>query len=155
MKTKIVLAAGLLLLTLACDKATSTYSKLDADFESNRWLQADVKTHEFAITDDAKTYDLVLRFSHVYDYQFASVPMTITITAPSGQQEKKDILLQIKDGSGKQLGDCSGDVCDLEMNLKEKAQLEKGTYKVSLTHTFQGPYLPNVLGVGLDVRAAQ
>lgn len=150
MKAK-ALALFSLFLTTACEKV-GVYSKFDDNFESNRWVQSDVKTHEFTISDDAKSYDLVLRFSHVYDYQFASVPMVVKITDPSGKDDTSTIDLKIKDDTGKQLADCSGDVCDLEYKIKENVKLEKGTYKVTLSHSFQGPYLPNVLGVGLAVR---
>lgn len=155
MKIKVVLVAGLLFLTLACDKAGTIYSEYDRSFEANRWIPSDAKTHEFTIADDSKSYDLVLRFGHVYDYQFASIPLVVVITDPSAREEKMQLDLLIRDELGKQLADCSGDVCDLEMKLKEKTNLEKGTYKVTITQAFAGPYVPNVLGVGLDVRASQ
>jgi len=151
MKMKIFLILTTALLLIACEKV-GVYSKFDDNFESNRWVQSDAKLHEFNIADDSKVYDLVLCFSHVYDYQFASVPMAAEITDPSGKSEKVNFDLLIKDSSGKQLADCSGDVCDLEYKIKENVKLEKGTYKVTLSHSFQGPYLPNVLGVGLAVR---
>nr|WP_294938477.1 hypothetical protein [uncultured Flavobacterium sp.] len=154
MKAKALVLFSLLLLTAACEKG-GFYSKFDGDFDSNRWVQSDTKSHEFTITDDAKPYDLVLRFSHVYDYQFASVPMVIQITAPSGEVENAVIDLKIKDSSGKELGDCSGDICDLEFKIKDRTKLEKGKYKVILAHSFNGPYLPNVIGVGLDVRVSE
>ena len=155
MKAKTLLFFSLLFLSIACEKANSVYSKFDDGFESNRWIQSDAKTHEFTIADDTKPYDLVLRFSHVFDYQFASVPIVVQITDPSGKEKKSTIDLMIKDSSGKQVADCSGDVCDLEFKIRDKAKLEKGKYQVVLSHSFKGPYLPNVLGVGLDVRASE
>ncbi|MEW5677495.1 gliding motility lipoprotein GldH [Flavobacterium enshiense] len=142
---------GLLSFVTSCDK-TSVYSKMETDFESNRWTSDNTKTFDFAIEDDTKTYTLNLKFSHVYDYQYASVPLKITLTGPDGKEEQMDYELKIKDAAGKQLAECGGDVCDLIVPFKENVKLSKGTYKVTFAHAFQGPYLPNVLGVGLDVK---
>ena len=96
-------------------------------------------------------YDLTFRFSHVYDYQFDSVPIAFSIENPKGEKENFNIDLAIKDSSGKQLAECAGDVCDLKFKIKEKIKLTKGTYKVTVSQSFNGPYLPNVIGIGLDV----
>lgn len=139
----------------SCNDA-SLYSKFYDDFPSNRWATNHAKEFEFTIPEDSKSYDVFIKFSHVYDYQFESVPMKITIIDPTGKEEKCAIDLVLKDASGKDLADCSGDVCDLELKIKEKATLTKGNYKIIISHTFkQGPYLPNVLGVGLNVVKAQ
>ncbi len=150
MKKTILQLFGCFFLLISCNQS-DLFNKTYTDFESNRWLEQDVKTFEFTIDDESKSYQLKLLFSHVYDYQFKSVPIQVAITDPSGKEEKQTIDLQIKDDTGKQLADCSGDICDLFYVIKEKAPLQKGQYKVVLSHSFDGPYLPNVLGVGLTV----
>jgi gliding motility-associated lipoprotein GldH len=154
MKKATLLFVGFLFLLISC-KEKAVFDQFDTDFESNRWLEKDVKTYDFTIDDDAKLYTITFAFSHVYDYQFSSVPLNIKIVGPSGKEETMTIDLQIKDASGKQLADCSGDVCDLFYKIKEKTKLEKGAYKVTLSHSFTGPYLPNVIGVGLTVEEAK
>lgn len=154
MNIKTFLLVCVTTLLISCNKA-DVYSKLDKDFPHNRWEQTDAKTYEFTITDDTKLYDLIFRFSYVYDYQFSSVPLDFTITHPSGKEEKFSVNLQIKDSSGTELGDCIGDLCDLHHTIKEKAKLAKGNYKLKVSNSFHGPYLPNVFGVGLDVATAK
>ncbi|ESU29075.1 hypothetical protein FLJC2902T_11120 [Flavobacterium limnosediminis JC2902] len=154
MTIKTLFLISLTALLVSCNKA-DIYSKLDKDFSDNRWGQTDAKTYNFTITDDTKSYDLIFRFSHVYDYQFASVPLDFTITDPSGKKENFTVDLKIKDSSGKELGDCLGDICDLQFKIKEKTRLIKGNYKLTVSNTFPGPYLPNVLGVGLDVATVE
>lgn len=154
MKKATLLFAGFFFILVSCNKK-AVFDQFDTDFESNRWLEKDSKTYDFTIDDDSKLYNITLAFSHVYDYQFSSVPLNIKIVNPSGKEEPMTIDLQIKDASGKQLADCSGDVCDLFFKIKEKTKLQKGNYKVIVSHSFSGPYLPNVIGVGLKVEEAK
>ncbi len=151
---KAVLLFGLFFLAISCNKL-EIFNQFDDGFAKNRWPKTDVKTYEFTIDDETKLYNITFRFSHVYDYQFNSVPIHFTILNPKRDEQKKQTDLQIKDASGKELGECSVDFCDLNYMLEEKVQLQKGTYKVMVSHSFDGPYLPNVLGVGLKVEEAK
>ncbi|MGX7668825.1 gliding motility lipoprotein GldH family protein [Flavobacterium pedocola] len=154
MKAKAILFLSLLFVSVACDKS-SVYSKLDTDFENNRWTTENVKTHEFTIEDASKTYNLNLKFSHVYGYPYESAPLLIKIVGPDGKEEQLPFNLKIKDANGKQLADCSGDFCDLISPIKENVKLLKGKYTVTLSNALKGPYLPDVLGVGLEVEAVK
>lgn len=154
MKAKTLLFFSFIGLLFSCNNA-SVYSKFDDDFIDQRWEKGKEKAYDFSIADETKSYDIVFKFSHVYDYQFASVPIIITITDPSGKEEKETIDLKIKDDSGKQLADCVGDVCDLSFKIKENMKLTKGNYKITISHDFNGPYLPNVIGVGLTISAVE
>ncbi len=80
------------------------------------------------------------------------MPIEISIIDPAGKEEKLTVDLKIKDENGNQLAECSGDVCDLIYKIKDKTTLIKGNYKVVVSQAFdQFPYLPNVLGLGLNV----
>jgi len=150
MKKRIFLLFGLLFVVISCNKS-EVYSKFDDGSPENRWEQKDTKTYDFTIEDDTKLYNITFRFSHIYDYQFNSIPINFTIVNPKGETQIKQIDLQIKDTSGKEIAECSGDFCDLNYKLEENIKLTKGNYKIVVSHAFQGPYLPNVLGVGLKV----
>jgi len=150
MKKNIFLLFALFFVVISCNKL-EVYNQFDDGFAENRWQENDVKTYDFTIDDDSKLYNITFRFSHVYDYQFNSIPINFTIVNPNGEKQIKQIDLQIKDTSGKELAECSGDFCDLNYMLEENVKLSKGNYKIMVSHAFQGPYLPNVLGVGLKV----
>ena len=154
MKAKITLLFAALTLFVSCDKS-KLFSEFNTFGESNRWQKTDVEVYEFAVEDDSQQYDLTFRFSHVYDYQFDSVPINFTIEKPNGEKENFSIDLAIKDSSGKEIAECAGDVCDLKFKIKEKIKLEKGNYKVTISQNFNGPYLPNVIGIGLDVNSVK
>lgn len=151
---KILPLFGLFFLLISCNK-NEISNKFDDGFKENRWQKDDVKNYEFTVDDDSKLYNVTFMFSHVYDYQFGSVPLHFTIVDPKGNEQKKEIDLQLKDESGKDLGECSVDICDLKYNLEENVKLQKGNYKVIVSHSFDGPYLPNILGVGLKVEKVE
>jgi len=144
----------LLLFMASCDK-NQVYHKLDEDFTENRWQKNVVKEFDFEIEDAAPIYDFVLLFSHVSDYQFSSVPMKIRIEGPTGKAENIAIDLKIKEDNGKDIAECAGDYCDLKYTFKSKSKLEPGKYKIYVGHSFKGPYLPNVIGVGLNVQKSR
>ena len=151
MKTKIIFLVASIFTLISCSKEKANYSKFDLFPETHQWKQSDAKTFDFTIDNDSQSYDIVFKFSHVFDYQFNSVPINFVMETPDGKKEKFTIDLQIKDSSGKQLADCSGDVCDLTLAIKDNIKLAKGNYKITVTNSFKGPYLPNVIGVGLEV----
>lgn len=155
MKSKLFILLTLFALLISCSK-NGHYSSFETFSEDNRWNQSDSKVFNFDITNDNQSFAISFKFSHVYNYQFAEVPITFVIESPDGKIETLPIQLKIKDASGKQLADCSGDVCDLEYKIKEKTKLNKGSYKVTISQNFKGaPFLPNVIGIGLSVDAVK
>lgn len=127
------------------------FRRFDILPEDQRWQASDKKTYAFEIDNDAQFYNIIFQFSHIYDYPFSSIPLKVTIKSPDGKTEDIAIDLRIADDSGKQLAECSGDICDLYYKIKEKVKLQKGNYKITVSQAFKGPYLPNVIGFGLAV----
>jgi gliding motility-associated lipoprotein GldH len=149
MKKGFLLVFFVIPLLFSC--ADNHFRQFDILPEDQRWLASDKKAYEFEIENETQFYNIVFQFSHVYGYQFASIPLNVSIENPDGTNEEIAIDLKIAEDSGKQLADCSGDVCDLFYKIKEKMKLQKGRYKITISHNFKGPYLPNVIGVGLNV----
>ncbi len=149
MKTKFLFVFFIYSLLISCSDVH--FRRFDVLPEDQRWQSSDQKVYEFTIENEAQYYAVIFQFSHVYGYQFASIPLTISIENPNGKTEELHIDLKIADDSGEQLGDCSGDVCDLNYKIKARTKLQRGNYKISVSHTFKGPFLPNVIGVGLVV----
>jgi gliding motility-associated lipoprotein GldH len=150
MKPKFIFSIFAVFLLISCSEKTD-YNKFIKLPEDHRWLKSDSKIFEFTIDDDTKLYDVTFEFSHIYDYQFASVPIKIDVKNPSGEEEFHNIDFNIKDSKGKPLADCGGDICDMSMNVLEKTKLFKGKYQIKVSQDFNGPYLPNVIGVGIKV----
>ena len=154
MKTKTLILVSLVTVLISCSKQ-GQYNQFVDFGEENRWQKTDIKTFEFDVTDATPLYNLIFKFSHVYDYQFDSVPINFIIESPDAKKENIPINLIIKDNNQKQLAECSGDICDLNYKIKEKIKLIKGKYKITISHNFKGPYLPNVIGIGFKVESVK
>lgn len=153
MKIIRVVAVLMLVALSSCDQ-NSVYNKFDKNFEENRWQKTDVRTYEFEIVQGATPYNMDLHFSHIFGYQFPSVPLVVTIENSDKTITTKTIQLDLLDKEGKDKGDCAGDICDLYVTVFEGESLPVGKYKVAISHQFQGEYLPNILGLGIEVTTA-
>ena len=136
-------------LLISCNK-NQVYHQFDKNFEANRWKGTDIKTYEFTISEEKK-HDVIIEFSHVYDYDMASIPLVIKTKTPDGNVTTENLDLLIKDKAGKQIAECSGDICDLSYTYKASQTLVKGNYTITISNTFAFGFLPNVIGVGLTV----
>lgn len=135
-------------LFLSCNE-NIVISEFDGDFNNNRWLTSEVKSFHVALESDVENSNLQLHFSHIYDFQFQYVPFEVTITYPDGRKEVVPMNVKIKDDNGKDLADCSGDICDLHTIIKENVNFKKGKYTFQIKNGFNGQFLPNVLGIGI------
>ena len=149
MNLKGILLSFLLIFISCNDKVVS--NEFSTDFKNNRWLFNEKKAFSFSIENE-QIADLILHLGHIYDFQFASIPLQIAISYPDGHTEIMSIDLMIKNNQGKDIADCSGDICDLYYTFKNQETLEKGNYLVVITNKFSGVYLPNILGVGIQVK---
>lgn len=149
MKVKLILFILVFVIT-SCNK-NIIYDDFDSNFDSNRWDVTDVRVFEFDNVQSEGVCNLKLHIGHISGFQFKEVPIEVEITAPDGKSEVLTIIMKLIDESGKDIGDCSGDICDVFQNIKTFQNLEKGKYKVAVKSKFEGPYLPNVLGVGIVV----
>ncbi|NHN27555.1 gliding motility lipoprotein GldH [Flavobacterium jejuense] len=140
---------GVFCIFLSCDK-NRIYKEFDSNLENNRWNSNDSKEFSFVMKKE-EIVDVILHLGHIYDFQFASIPLQMAITYPDGHTELIPINLKLKNEEGKDLADCSGDICDLYYTVKNKVPLEKGNYLIVITNKFNGAYLPNILGVGIQI----
>jgi len=149
MKAKFVLITFLFTF-LSCNKS-KIHDDFDSSFDNNRWDATDVRVFEFENTQSEAVCDLKLHFGHISGFQFKEVPLEVEITSPDGKSEVLSVAMKLIDESGKDIGDCTGDICDVFQTIKTFQNLEKGKYKVAVKSKFTGPYLPNVLGVGIVI----
>ena len=140
-----------LALFVSCNKKV-VFKDTIKQFPENRWAASDVKTFDFTLKHDVEPAEIQLHFSHVFDPQYTTVPLSVTITNPSGEQENIFVNMQLKDGSGESLSECAGDVCDYTTTIKEGAKMAKGKYKITVQNKYEHEYLPNILAFGVSVK---
>jgi len=152
MKTKLFSVLFLTIVLTSCNEK-KIYGELNKDFPEQRWQKSDAKTFEFTIEQEARNYDVNVHFAYLSDFQLNPVPMTVSITHPDGSEENKEINIVVKNAEGKETGECGGDYCDIRETIFKNEALKKGVYKVSIQQNFNGAYLPNVNGIGVEVIA--
>ncbi|WP_396178039.1 hypothetical protein [Flavobacterium sp.] len=129
------------------------FDELDKDFPENRWLKGVTKNFEFSIEQEARNYDVNVHFAYFSDFVINPVPLFVTIIYPDGTEEKTTLNLVVKDSEGKETGECGGDYCDIREIIFKNEALKKGVYKIAIQQQFDGAYLPNVNGIGIEVVA--
>ncbi|MBF6608082.1 MAG: hypothetical protein ITG00_05030 [Flavobacterium sp.] len=151
MKNVIFILLGLVL--VSCNDS-SVFKELDKDFTDNRWLKSDIREFKFEISDTLQAYDMTLLFSHVAGFQFDLIPIRISMTA-NDEKYSENFLLRTKDLQGNDSGDCIGDYCDIEQIVFKGLKLAPGNYTVNIGHDFPNDYLPNVLGLGIEIKKSE
>lgn len=141
----------LVLMTFFSCESKLVYNEFDSNFDENRWVSNESNSFSFTIEKE-NVCDIVLHLGHIYDLQFDSIPLEVRMTNPDGVAEIKTIDLKLKDANGKDLAECSGDICDLYYTIKERVTLQKGKHTIEITNKFASAYLPNILGVGLQIK---
>jgi gliding motility-associated lipoprotein GldH len=156
-ETLMTLKTPLLFLTLilftSCNDKT-VFSDDTSDFTANQWMKNDVKTFTFS-NETTQNFNLSVNISHVYDYQFDKIPLGVGITNPEGATDVVFFDLILKDNQGKDLGDCLGDICDLQQIFKKNYTLGKGKYTFTVFHKFEHPYVPNISNLGITVEKSE
>jgi len=139
----------LVALCVSC-QSDNVIDKLDTDFADNRWGADTIKSFSFTIEKEGE-YDVYVRFSHVAGFQFREIPIELSLTTPNAPVYLLTQSLKVVDESGKDKGDCSGDICDLEQRFTSRLTLLPGQYVATLQQRFPNAYLPNVLGAGIRI----
>jgi len=137
------------LILVSCNK-NNIHDSFTTDFVANRWISNAELTFEFNIPEEG-AYNIDLHFGHIYDFQFASVPLEITFLKEKQIVKQETFNLRIKNDKGESLASCSGDVCDLFQSIEKELTLKSGNYSVKVKNKFPSAYLPNILGLGVRV----
>lgn len=144
-----------IVLGLQSCNTNEVYHDFQNDFKDNRWSTNDVKVFAFENEDAEGLYTLKIQLAHIYNFEFSIIPLKMVITSPNGAKETLSMDLAVKDSTGHDIGDCTGDICDVYAPIQSHVKLQKGTYTIEVKSAFEGPYLPNILGVGVIVEKIQ
>lgn len=145
---RIIFLLAFSFLLFSCDGAV--FKQYETGLVGNRWQKNDVKTYNFELKE-AGTYDVMVDFSHVYGTQFPALPLKATMVFPDQTRRNVDFNLELRSAAGEELGDCSGDYCDLREPLFSKLEMPAGNYQISVANDFEHDFVPNVLGIGIRV----
>jgi len=77
MKTRLLFIFFIFSLFISC--SDNHFHRFDILPEDQRWQASDKKIYEFDIENETQLYNIIFQFSHVYGYQFASIPLNVSI----------------------------------------------------------------------------
>ena len=135
----------------ACDP-NRIYEEYNKDFSTLQWEKS--KKLEFTpeIKDPQGNYKLCLAFRHVHGFQFKDMSVRVTQTTPSGKSTSKEYTFQVMNTDGGYIGECLGDICDLESVIENGIKFsEAGKYTYTVEHIIPMDVLPNVMEIGLII----
>jgi gliding motility-associated lipoprotein GldH len=134
----------------SCNHIYKEYDK--QSFPNYIWKSGQKIVFTPRIEDVTKSYKLILGIRHLYGFQLNSLAVNLRSISPSGKETSNTFTLSIKDSENKYLGDCAGDICDLETVVINSIKFEEtGTYKFIVTHNLSGKSLPGVMEFGLII----
>jgi gliding motility-associated lipoprotein GldH len=126
---------GFALLTVfltSCDSRDIIFEK-KVELKDKRWTYADSLQYTFPIKDTTKIYSIYLQVAHEQVYPFQNIYLMLHTQFPSGKRIDNRINIDLAEPTGKWNGDCSGDVCELEIPIQEGAYFnETGNYTLTV-----------------------
>ena len=151
MKTvRSTLILTILLALVACNP-NRIFESYNNDFHNYRW-DKDIPIRFLVNVDDTiSEHQVSVALRHVYGYQFQTMKIYVDVKPPSGKAVTKSYDLQVLNSDG-YIGDCSGDICDLEVLLEDHVRfVEPGLWRFIIHCDMDLPYVPNVMSFGLLV----
>ena len=104
------------------------------------------------IENTSKHYQIVLGIRHHYGLQSNGFGVKIKIVAPSGKERTSSYDIKIRDGVNKPIGECAGDICDLDTLILNDYEFEEaGEYTVLVSHNEKGSRITGIMEVGLII----
>lgn len=117
-------------------------------FSGNIWNHFVPITDTFSITNTRTAYDMDIHLSVWDNFEHSLIPIQIILTYPDGQENVFTKYLSVKDIEGKHLGDVTGDVWTVSMNVfTNRTFAHEGNYTIDIQNTTQYYDLPNVQSV--------
>jgi hypothetical protein len=144
-KNLIFIIIAIAFLATSCGPYYSEWQDVKGDME---WEQDDVKKFKVNIDASGK-YDIAIGLRHINGLDEEDVNVMLKTTNPSGDTEYKSYDIKIKKGD-ENVGECSGDLCDIEQVVEPGFSLEEGDYTFELSPN-TGADIPLVMEVGFIV----
>lgn len=143
-----MIALGLVVFGQSCENRQTLSESYDFP-ENRQWQKSEPISFSFTI-EEVGNFNGVLTASYVYGSQFSTLPLTLAVSKED-VLEKHKLTFRIKNDQGEELGDCTGDICDGKQQVFSKKHFEPGTYTFTLEHTFEYPYFPNIIRIGINL----
>jgi gliding motility-associated lipoprotein GldH len=116
------------------------------------WPYEEAHHFEFEIKDTVPAYDLHMKVDHSPDFGYENLYVMIKTTFPDGNVVNHPLSLQLADGSGQWVGDCSSHVCNSDILIASDSYYKiAGKYKISIQQHSRVDTLSGVKAIGIKV----
>lgn len=88
------------------------------------WTYGDPMVFDIEVTDTDTFYDMVLDLNHESDFGYQNIYVKIDTDFPVKEDTEDVVSLDISDGKGSFLGNCSGGTCRVEILLQKSFRFE-------------------------------
>ena len=144
------IAIGLLLLFFTACNFNRIYERHEG-IPQLVWERDNVLEFEVEIPEAEKPYDLLISVRHAFSFPYVALPILIEYTDPSGDKASIEHSLVLKDENKNWIGGCMGEMCDVEVFVRQIKFLESGDYLFRIIQNGRENMVPLVMELGLII----
>lgn len=143
-----------ILLFLSCDQR-AIYSE-SVDLPEGGWKYENPLNFSFDVKSSDTFHDLFLSLTYGQDFRYQNIYVKIKTDYPSSESVEDIVSLNMTDGAGTFLGDCSSYKCTIDILLQEKFKFkEEGKHTIRIYQHSRESELKAVYSADLKLFAAE
>lgn len=120
------------------------------------WAFQDSLSFSLEAKDTTTLYSLYLDLTHTNAYPYQNLYYTVSTQFPSGQRTQERISTDLAEKTGKWLGKCSGNECELRIILREGFRFrEKGKHTLTFTQYTRDEVLKGIDNLSIKLLQQQ
>ncbi|WP_367392567.1 gliding motility lipoprotein GldH [Lewinella sp. LCG006] len=120
------------------------------------WSYQDSLLATFEIQDTNTIYNLHLIVAHTTYFSYQNFYAQVSTQFPNGEQLTEQVSLELAAKGGIWLGDCSGEICTLDIPIQEGAYFNQaGTYQLSIHQYSRRDPLPEIKSILFALEATE
>ena len=139
----------ILMLFIGCSEKPVFAKKINIEGD---WTYSKELSYAIEIDQLDDTYDLILSLTYGTDFAYQNIYVKIKTQYPNGKEIKDVLSLNLTNGSGLFLGDCSSSRCVIDLLLQENFKFtEKGKYEITIIQNGREENLEDVYAAELKL----
>ena len=120
------------------------------------WSYQDSLLATFEIQDTNTIYNLHLIVAHTTYFSYQNFYVQVSTQFPNGEHLTEQVSLELAAKGGIWLGDCSGEICTLDIPIQEGAYFNQaGTYQLSIHQYSRRDPLPEIKSIRFALEATE
>ncbi len=148
MRSRLTIALMALFLVAGCTGRKG--QELYFPFKDKIWYRFNNLSFNVHIKNAEKPYDIVFFLNHTKEFEFSTFDFNVVMNTPSGEERIREYHLDIKDKTGKFLGEVRGDSITSSISLRKGMVFgQKGTLRIEIENLTPRIRTYGILGAGI------